>query len=131
MKLLLDTHVLLWALMAPDRLTPALRAALEDPATQVLFSAASIWEVAIKRALDRPTFLFEPEDITQAAREAPFSELPIVAGHAEQVRRLPSLHTDPFDRMLIAQAVCEGALLVTADDAVARYPAPVRRVGDF
>lgn len=131
MKLLLDTHVLLWALMAPQRLAAGLQRVLVDPAHEVLFSAASIWEIAIKRGLDRPAFLFEPADIAGAARGVPFAELPVHADHAAAVRTLPALHADPFDRLLIAQTVVEGALLVTADTAVLRYPIPVRAPGDF
>jgi len=131
MKLLLDTHVLLWALMTPERLAAGLQRVLVDPAHEVLFSAASIWEIAIKRGLDRPAFLFEPADIATAARSAPFAELPVHADHAAAVRTLPPLHADPFDRLLMAQTVVEGALLVTADTAILRYPVPVRAPGDF
>jgi PIN domain nuclease of toxin-antitoxin system len=131
MRLLLDTHVLLWALMAPQRLLPGLRQVLVDPAHEVLFSAASIWEIAIRRGLDRPAFAFEPADIAAAARAVPFAELPVCAGHAAAVRTLPALHADPFDRLLIAQATAEGALLVSDDSAVLRYPAPVRAPADF
>ena len=131
MKLLLDTHILLWALVTPERLAAGLRGVLVDPAHEVLFSAASIWEIAIKRGLDRPAFVFEPADIAAAARSAQFGELSVLADHAAAIRTLPALHADPFDRLLIAQAIAEGAVLVTADQAVKRYPAPIRTPIEF
>lgn len=131
MKLLLDTHILLWALVTPERLAAGLRGVLVDPAHEVLFSAASIWEIAIKRGLDRPAFVFEPADIAAAARSAQFGELSVHADHAAAIRTLPALHADPFDRLLIAQAIAEGAVLVTADQAVKRYPAPIRTPIEF
>lgn len=125
MKLLLDTHILLWALMAPSRLPPAVLAAIADPANDVMFSAINIWEVSIKRALGRPGFDFTPDDVLSAAREAGLAELPVTATHAARVLTLPPLHSDPFDRMLIAQALSEPARLLTADSQIARYPATV------
>lgn len=131
MKLLLDTHVLLWALITPERLHGGLRLVLADRSHDVLFSAASIWEIAIKRALDRPGFTFEPADILATALRVPFVELPVRAEHAAAVRTLPALHADPFDRMLIAQAIVEGAMLVSEDKAIGRYPAPLRSPSEF
>jgi len=129
--LLLDTHVLLWALMTPQRLAPALQAVLVQAENTVFFSAASIWEIAIKRALGRPGFAFEPEVVAQAALETGFASLPVGNAHAARVRHLPTLHADPFDRLLLAQAQCEGAQLVTADRQLMGYPAPLRWVDDF
>ncbi len=129
--LLLDTHVLLWALMAPERLCAGLQASLQDQGTKVLFSAASIWEVAIKRSLARLDFSFEPETVAQAALETGFASMPVQHDHACRVRHLPPLHADPFDRLLLAQAQCEGAQLVTADRLLMQYPAPLRWVDDF
>ncbi|MBK7517649.1 MAG: type II toxin-antitoxin system VapC family toxin [Betaproteobacteria bacterium] len=131
MILLLDTHVLLWTLMAPQRLSPALRAALTRTDTRVQFSAASVWEIAIKRALGRPDFAFEPDTVAQAALDTDFEPLPVRHDHAARVRHLPPLHADPFDRLLLAQAQCEGTQLVTADRALMAYPAPLRWVDDF
>jgi len=131
MTLLLDTHVLLWVLMAPERLGTGLQAALVQQTNKVLFSAASIWEIAIKRALQRPDFAFEPEIVAQAALETEFDPLPVRHDHAAGVRRLPPLHADPFDRLLLAQAQIEGAQLVTADRTLMNYPAPLRWVDDF
>lgn len=125
MRLLLDTHVLLWALMARRRLPKRLVATLVDPDNEVLFSPINIWEVAIKRASGRPSFTFGPADVLDAALDAGFQELPVKAVHAARSGELPPLHADPFDRLLVAQALCEPARLVTADVAIQRYPAPI------
>jgi PIN domain nuclease of toxin-antitoxin system len=131
LTLLLDTHVLLWALMAPQRLGAGLHAALTTPGTRVLFSAASVWEIAIKQALGRADFNFEPDTVAQAALDTDFAPLPVKHEHAARVRHLPPLHADPFDRLLLAQAQLEGVQLVTADRALMPYPAPVRWIEDF
>lgn len=115
MRLLLDTHLLLWALVEPERLDTATRAALEDPENEVMFSAASFWEIAIKASLGRPDFAFDPRQILQAALETGFVELPVRSSAAIQVAGLPLLHRDPFDRLLIAQAIAEPVRLYTAD----------------
>jgi PIN domain nuclease of toxin-antitoxin system len=121
MRLLLDTHVLLWALIEPEQLPAEARAALEAPENGIYFSAANIWEIAIKRSLGRPDFLFEPETIRTAALGIGFEELPIDGTHAAGVRHLPPLHRDPFDRLLIAQAQREPMTLVTNDPLITRY----------
>lgn len=126
MRLLLDTHVLLWALGAPQRLPAALAADLCDPANTAYFSAVSIWEIAIKAGLGRPDFVNDAALIASEARAAGFAELPVTARHAAAVQGLPPLHGDPFDRLLIAQALCEPAELVTVDAQLARYAAPLR-----
>jgi PIN domain nuclease of toxin-antitoxin system len=122
MRLLTDTHVLLWALLEPDRLDPAWRAMLEAPEQQIYFSAVNIWEIAIKRALERPDFTAEPGPIRAAALDTGFKELPISGIHATAVRHLPNHHRDPFDRLLIAQAKSEPLLLMSNDPLIARYP---------
>ena len=128
MKLLLDTHLLLWAAAAPDKLPAAARAEIENVDNELLFSAASIWEVAIKRGLDRPDFTVNPRLLRRGLLDNGYQELPITGEHAAAVDGLPPLHKDPFDRMLIAQSISEGIALLTVDERVARYPAPVRRV---
>ena len=125
MRVLLDTQVLLWLLIAPQKLPENLRRALEDPGHDIMFSAVNIWEVAIKKALGKPGFDISPDDVLQAARAAHLSELPVRAEHAARVSTLELLHHDPFDRLLIAQALCEPARLLTADKIIARYPALV------
>ena len=127
MKLLLDTHVLLWALGAPHRLRATLLADLRDTKNEVLFSAVNIWEVAIKAGQGRPTFANNAELVAQEARDAGFVDLPVTARHAAAVQTLPPLHGDPFDRLLIAQALCEPAHLVTADRQMARYAVLLRQ----
>lgn len=128
MRLLLDTHCLLWSLIEPDRLGPDLRRCLEAPEDAVFFSAANIWEIAIKRALERPGFEVEPELIRTAALETGFEELPVSGLHAARVRHLPPLHRDPFDRLLVAQAQTEPMVLVTDDGQVARYEVSLWRL---
>jgi PIN domain nuclease of toxin-antitoxin system len=118
---LLDTHVLIWALDEPERLPRATHALLIDPATDVRFSAASIWEVAIKAALGRGDFLARPADIIRMAQETGFAELPVTARTAALVADLPLHHGDPFDRLLVAQAIVERARLLTADRKLAAY----------
>lgn len=128
MRWLLDTHVLLWALGQPERLSAEIRTALRDPATDVRFSAASIWEIAIKSSLGRLDFIHDPEVVRAAAIASGFVELPVFGVHAAAVARLPPIHRDPFDRLLIAQAQIEPCVLVTRDPTLAAYPVQVKRV---
>lgn len=115
MRLLLDTNVLLWALDEPAHLDPQTRDVLEGPANQVLFSAASIWEIAIKARLGRVDFPIRPEAIAESARSTGFIEILIHSAVAARVATLPLLHRDPFDRLLVAQAMAEPARFYTAD----------------
>lgn len=128
MVLLLDTGILLWALDAPERLPPDVAAQIESRETTVYFSAASIWEIAIKMALGKIDFHFSPENIAQAAKETGFVELPVSAAHGAKVAHLPPHHRDPFDRLLIAQASLMPAQLLTADPALVPYSELVRLV---
>jgi PIN domain nuclease of toxin-antitoxin system len=128
MRLLLDTHILLWALGAPQRLAATARDALEIAENTVYFSVASLWEIAIKRALDRPDFTAEPELVRCAALSTGFTELPVNGLHALRVRHLPHLHRDPFDRLLIAQAQTEPLVLMSDDPQVARYDITLWRI---
>jgi PIN domain nuclease of toxin-antitoxin system len=127
-KLLLDTHLLLWAAGQPERLSAAARTLLDDPANELLFSSASLWEVAIKSGLGRDDFRVDPRLLRRGLIDNGYLELPITSVHAVAVAGLPDLHRDPFDRILVAQATVEGVLLLTVDDVVARYPGPVRHV---
>jgi PIN domain nuclease of toxin-antitoxin system len=128
MRLLLDTHVLLWALAEPKRLAKQVRARLEDPAVEVLFSAASIWELAIKVQIGRIALPEGPEQIAAAAVESGFVELPVRSAAAAMTGRLPLHHRDPFDRLLIAQAVTEPAAFCTVDKGLTAYSGLVRFV---
>jgi PIN domain nuclease of toxin-antitoxin system len=121
MRLLLDTHILIWALGNPARLDTGVRSLIEDGANDVLFSAASIWEIAIKAQLRRIGFDLRPEDITEAARATGFDELPVRADAAALVMVLPMHHRDPFDRLLVAQAMIEPMRLYTADPQLPPY----------
>jgi PIN domain nuclease of toxin-antitoxin system len=121
MRLLLDTHLLLWALAEPDRLDADTRAVIEDPGNEVLFSAASLWEIAIKTALGRTDFAFDPGQILREALETGFTELPVRSAAAIRVAGLPLHHRDPFDRLLVAQAIDEPVRLLTADPLLPPY----------
>ena len=126
MSLLLDTHVLLWAAATPDRLPAEGRGLIEDPAEEIVFSAASIWEVAIKSGLGRADFRVDPRLLRRALLEHGYRELAVTGAHAAAVDLLPPIHRDPFDRLLVAQAQMEALTLITADDQVGRYPGPIR-----
>lgn len=128
MRVLLDTHVLLWILAEPGRLDKETRETIEAGAEEVLFSAASIWEIAIKSRLGRADFAVKPGEVADAARDSGFVELPIVAKAAALVAELPLLHRDPFDRLLVAQAMTEPALLYTADPTLPAYSELIRRI---
>jgi PIN domain nuclease of toxin-antitoxin system len=128
LKFLLDTHVLLWAAGQPERLSSDARALIDEPENELLFSAASLWEVAIKRGLERPDFRVDPRLLRRGLIDNGYSELAITSAHAVAIDSLPSLHKDPFDRMLVAQSTVEGITLLTADPIVARYPCPARLV---
>lgn len=118
---LLDTNVLLAALLAPERLPPEVIAGLTDASTTVYFSAASIWEIAIKRSLNRADFDFSPEDIHRLALDTGFTELPVKGEDCYPIASLPWHHRDPFDRLLVAQAQSLPAYLLTTDDMLSRY----------
>lgn len=128
MKLLLDTHLLLWAAGDPDRLSAAARALIGAPENEVWFSAASVWEVAIKSGLGRADFQVNPRLLRRGLLDNGYHELPVGSEHAVAMDSLPPLHKDPFDRLLVAQARVEGITLLTTDAAVAQYPGPVRKV---
>ena len=128
MKLLLDTQILLWAAGQPKRLSSAARKLIENPRNDLLFSAASLWEVAIKSALGRTDFRVDPRVLRRGLLDNGYTELPVTSEHAVSVTGLPDLHRAPFDRILLAQALCEGFTLLTADATIAKYPGPVRRV---
>ena len=108
MKVLLDTHILLWAAASPSRLAPATRALIEDDETELLFSAASIWEIGIKNALGREDFSIDPRAFRAALLGNDYVELPISGEHALAASALPPIHRDPFDRMLAAHALVAG-----------------------
>jgi PIN domain nuclease of toxin-antitoxin system len=128
LKLLLDTQILLWAAGQPERLSAAARRQLTNPKSELLFSAASLWEITIKRSLGRDDFRVDPRVLRRALLDHGYTELPITSEHAVSIDSLPDLHKDPFDRILLAQALTEGITLITADAQLARYRGPVRKV---
>lgn len=128
MKVLLDTHLLLWAASDPGRIPAPAVAMIADPANQPLFSAISLWEIVIKSGLGRPDFRVDAARLRRGLSDNGYEELALTAAHALFIATLPPLHKDPFDRALIAQAAVEGVLLLTADAALDGYPGPIRWV---
>ena len=130
MNLLLDTHVLLWAAGAARQLPDEVRMLLEDRGNKLFFSAASIWEIAIKNGFGREGFSVDLRLLRRGLLENGYVELPVTSSHALAVDLLPPIHEDPFDRILVAQARVEGITLLTADEVVSRYPGPIRALWD-
>jgi PIN domain nuclease of toxin-antitoxin system len=128
LKLLLDTHLLLWAAGDPAHLSDEARALIEAPDSDLFFSVASIWEIAIKRGLGREDFQVEPRVLRRGLLDNGYSELAIASEHAVAIDALPGIHKDPFDRLLVAQALVEGVILLTSDDRVLEYGGPIRKV---
>ena len=128
MKLLLDTHLLLWAAADDSQLSAVARALIEDRDNKLYFSAASTWEVTIKHALGRGDFRADPRVLRRGLLDNGYNELPVTSEHSVAVLALPPIHKDPFDRILVAQALIEGFTLLTNDPVVAAYPGPVREV---
>jgi PIN domain nuclease of toxin-antitoxin system len=128
MKLLLDTHLLLWAAGEPDRLSAEARSLIDNPENELLFSAASLWEVAIKRGLGRRDLKVDARLLRRGLLDNGYGELPIISDHVVAIESLPTLHKDPFDRVLVAQATVECVTLLTTDSLVAQYPGPIRTV---
>ncbi len=118
----------MWAAGQPDRLSAAARKLLTNPRNELVFSAASLWEIAIKNTLGRADFRVEPRLLRRGLLDNGYTELPMTSQHAVSIDELPPLHKDPFDRLLVAQALTEGITLLTGDAQLARYPGPVRKV---
>ena len=129
MRFLLDTQLLLWATDQPDRLSQKARDLLEPPGNELIFSPASLWEIAIKTGIGRPDFQVDAWVLRRGLIDNGYLELPITGEHAVAVGNLPPIHKDPFDRILVAQAMVEGITLLTADARLAEYPGPVEWVG--
>lgn len=128
MKILLDTQLLLWAAGQPEKLSAAARKQIRNPKNELLFSAASLWEISIKNSLGRDDLRVEPRLLRRGLLDNGYVELPITSQHAVNIDGLPPLHRDPFDRLLVAQALTEGITLLTTDAQVAEYRGPVRKV---
>ena len=128
MKLLLDTHLLLWAAGEPKKLSLKARRLMTDTGNELMFSAASIWEVVIKQALGRSDFQVDTRLFRRGLIDNGYVELPVLSAHAVAVESLPPIHKDPFDRLLVAQSLVEGIVLLTSDATVAQYGGSIRLV---
>ena len=128
MKFLLDTHLLLWAAGQPERLSKPARELIENPDNALYFSAASIWEIAIKSSLGREDFKADSRLIRRGLIDNGYREISISSEHAAGVQSLPLVHKDPFDRLLIAQSLVEGMPLVTVDPLLSQYPGMIQQV---
>ncbi len=128
MRILLDTHILVWLNLHPERISARARAILEDQSNHLLFSSISIYEVAIKVNLGRPDFKVDPVTFRDSLLANAFEELPFTSEHSLAVQRLPALHKDPFDRALVAQALSEPLTLMTSDKRVSAYPGQILSV---
>lgn len=128
MRLLLDTHIVLWAAFEPQRLPPDVAVMFDDATVRCAFSVVSLWEIAIKAGRGRPDFAVVPQELRWGLLESDYDELDVTGPHVLGVTSLPAIHGDPFDRLLVAQAIHEGMTLLTSDKKVAAYPGPIRLV---
>ncbi len=128
MKLLLDTHILLWAAGQPERLSKIASELIEHPDNELYFSAASIWEIAIKSSLGREDFKADSRLVRRGLIDNGYREISISSEHAVGVQALPLIHKDPFDRLLISQSISEAIALVTADPVLSQYTSMVKQV---
>ena len=129
MKLLLDTHLILWAASSPERLSKKALGLLSDNENELFFSAANLWEITIKNGLGRADFKVDVSVLRRGLLDNGYNEIAINSQHAIAVSGLPDIHRDPFDRVLVAQAITEGITLLTADKLVAQYSGPIIDVG--
>ena len=128
MRFLIDTHLLLWAAGQSARLSPVARSLISDPENELLFSAASLWEIAIKAGLGRADFRVDAARLRRGLLNNGYRELAITGEHAVAVTGLPMIHKDPFDRLLLAQGLVEDVTLLTCDPVMTQYPVSVRQV---
>lgn len=128
MRFLLDTHLIVWAAVEPEKLPEAASDLMADPDNDLHFSVISLWEIAIKRGLNRPDFRPNPRVLRRELLDNGYEELDVTGAHALAIDTLPPIHKDPFDRLLVAQAITEGLTFLTSDLVLAKYPGPVRLV---
>ena len=128
MKFLLDTHLLLWTAWEPKKLSNQAVSLLKEDSNEFIFSAASLWELAIKNSLGRSDLNGDPRLLRRALIDTGFVELAVTGDHGMATAQLPLLHRDPFDRLLLAQALVEGITLVTVDAQVATYEGSIIKV---
>jgi PIN domain nuclease of toxin-antitoxin system len=127
-KFLLDTNLLLCAAGNPNRLSSDARNLINDMENELLFSVVSLWEISIKRGLGRDDFKVDPRLLRRGLLDNGYGELPIISDHVVAIDMLPPIHKDPFDRILVSQAIVEGVTLLTTDSLLMRYPGPIRSV---
>jgi len=128
MKLLFDSHLLIWSAAGSGRMPKRALAMLNDRDNEIYYSAASLWEITIKAFGKQRGFQVDPRLLLRSLRDNGFLELPVTSHHAIAVLGLPDIHKDPFDRLLIVQAITEGITLLTSDATVAKYPGPIQKV---
>jgi PIN domain nuclease of toxin-antitoxin system len=128
MRYLLDTHLLLWALLSPKHLSPQARHLIADDGNAVYFSVISLWEIAIKAAAQRTDFQIDARVFRSHLLDSGYTELLLNGRHAIATGDLPLIHRDPFDRMLITQAMIEDMILLTSDKVIAQYSGPIRLI---
>jgi PIN domain nuclease of toxin-antitoxin system len=128
MKFLLDTQLIVWTFYDQKRMPLQARILMEPRENVLIFSTVSLWEIAIKRGQGKKDFQFDPRVLRRALLDGGYIELPVLGQHSVEVDILPPIHKDPFDRLLIAQAMVEGITLLTTDDKIAEYPGPIRKV---
>ena len=128
MKFLLDTHILLWAAGSPEKLSQQAKSIIEESENELFFSAASMWEISIKKGLGRADFSVDARVLRRALIDNGYQELHITGLHSVSVEDLPVIHKDPFDRILLSQATVEGFTLLTSDKTIAQYSGSVKLV---
>ena len=128
MKLLLDSHLLIWSALVTRPLPEKAKRLLSDPENDLMFSSASVWEITIKAGLGKRDFQIDPRVLRRNLFDNGYEELPLTSEHSIALLNLPPIHKDPFDRILIAQAMVEGITLLTVDATVAEYPGPIRKI---
>jgi PIN domain nuclease of toxin-antitoxin system len=128
MKLLLDTHLLIWSSWTPQKVSAVGHNLINNSDNDLFFSAANLWEITIKQSLKKQDFQVDARLLRRGLLDNGYNELSVTSNHALAARALPDLHKNPFDRILIAQVALEGLVLLTSDPVVARYPGPIRKV---
>jgi PIN domain nuclease of toxin-antitoxin system len=128
MRFLLDTHILLWAAGSPEKLSQQAKSIIEESENELFFSAASLWEISIKKGLGRADFKVDARVLRRALIDNGYQELNITGLHSVSVEDLPDIHKDPFNRILLAQAKVEGFTLLTSDKKIAQYLGPIKLV---
>jgi PIN domain nuclease of toxin-antitoxin system len=128
LRILLDTQIVLWLAAEPEKLPRGGAELLANPDAEIAFSVVNLWEIAVKRSLRRPTFQINPRRLRERMIATDFMELAVTGDHALEVEHLPPIHRDPFDRILVAQALHEGLTLLTTDRLLDGYPGDIRRV---